>query len=262
MIFILSAVSLHQNTKEDIQRNCRIHNLTHRRHDPLEKYVKFLSDAGRLHYQIETYDTAYFTDSKSAQEALQHYAEQINESGAYPYAAIYSRPLNTLDAEAQPSDILLFRFQRETKRYEAMDQNDPLFYSLAGAFDCSYTRFVKETPDQYDSLPEKESRETEIFYRLCRHQVNIMDGWIPFPAKALAETANLSIFVVCRELKQLEAKGLIEKESVVTDAEYPPVTGWMVTEKGTKMPEYEKAWQEEKEICRRVFGESMFPPDE
>ena len=40
-----------------------------------------------------------------------------------------------------------------------------------------------------------------------------------------------------------------------------PYHGWTITDKARETEEYKKAWAEEVEICRDVFGKDMFPEE-
>lgn len=94
-----------------------------------------------------------------------------------------------------------------------------------------------------------------VLYKLCRHCVNIMDGFYPYPSTVLSQVCGMPLYKTRRELKKLKEQGLVRSCIYVSrDEEIFILKGYTVTEKGRKTKEYEKAWQEEKEICMRCFG--------
>lgn len=102
----------------------------------------------------------------------------------------------------------------------------------------------------------------KVLYCLCRHAVGIMDGWHPFPAWAIAEQAGVSIYTARRKLRKLREQGLTKTFSEAPDPESEfnfPYHGWGITEKAFETEEYKKAWEQEEEILRKVFGNDMFP---
>lgn len=50
---------------------------------------------------------------------------------------------------------------------------------------------------------------SEVLYHLCRHCVDIMDGWIPYPSTILCKVCNLSLYKTRKELKALKEQGYV-----------------------------------------------------
>lgn len=95
-----------------------------------------------------------------------------------------------------------------------------------------------------------------VLYALCRHCVNIMDGWHPYPSTCISQSTNISIGKVRYQLKKLKESGLIEsfKEGGQTeDGEVFCLHGYGITDKAKQTKEYKKAFKEEKEICKKCF---------
>ena len=104
----------------------------------------------------------------------------------------------------------------------------------------------------------------DVLYHLCRHCVGIMDGWMPYPAWCIAEQCGISISTARRRLRKLKADGYVDSVVCYRDPEdYGPLPyhGWTITPKAQETPEYKKAWEAEKKLCREVFGEYMFPDE-
>lgn len=95
-----------------------------------------------------------------------------------------------------------------------------------------------------------------VLYKLCLHCVNMMDGHLPFPSTALSEACRMPLYKTRRELKKLKEQGLVRTFIYLSndDEEFSILKGYTITEKGRKTKEYEKAWQEEREICMKCFG--------
>ena len=96
----------------------------------------------------------------------------------------------------------------------------------------------------------------DVLYRLCRHNVSIMDGWRPFPSTCLSVVCKLSLYQTRKELKKLKEQGLVESciDSISDDVGTSVLRGYHITEKAKETEEYKKAWQEEREICKECFG--------
>lgn len=94
-----------------------------------------------------------------------------------------------------------------------------------------------------------------IFYVLCRHSVSIMDGWIPFPSTCIAQTTQIDLKIVRKELKRLKQEGLVDSDLYVEMGEERPilVRGYILTEKGKETEEYKCAHEVERRICKEVF---------
>lgn len=102
----------------------------------------------------------------------------------------------------------------------------------------------------------------DVLYALCRHAVGIMDGWHPCPAWVIAKQEGISLSTARRRLRKLKEEGLAItfSEKADEDSEYSlPYHGWGITDKARETEEYKKAEQEEFSICRKVWGEDMFP---
>lgn len=102
----------------------------------------------------------------------------------------------------------------------------------------------------------------EILYHLCRHAVGVMDGWHPYPAWAIAQSAKVSLSTARRRLRKLKAQGLARTFSEPPDPESEftlPYHGWGITDKAYQTEEYKKAWEAEEKLLREVFGDDAFP---
>lgn len=102
----------------------------------------------------------------------------------------------------------------------------------------------------------------DVLFHLCRHCVGIMDGWMPYPARCIAQQCGISVSTARRRLRKLKAEGYVD--TIVyyrydQEEPRPPYHGWAITPKAKETPECEAAWEAEKKLCREVFGEHMFP---
>lgn len=154
-IYILSAINLHKNTQADIQHKHQINNLRYNRCDTLIHHIRWLADAQRLRFSIETYDTAYFTSKETALKYARNNAADINEAGAYPYLVVYSRDLDVMYADAYDSDVTVLQFDRETRTYKDMDEDTLEKLVIANRFNIGLQHhpMLAETIDMYYQLP-------------------------------------------------------------------------------------------------------------
>lgn len=96
----------------------------------------------------------------------------------------------------------------------------------------------------------------ETLYRLCRHCVSVMDGWMPYPAWAIAKQTGVSVSTARRRLRKLKEQGYVRTvcENLAPSDEMPaPYRGWAITKKSKETEEYKKAYNEEMEIRRSVW---------
>ena len=96
----------------------------------------------------------------------------------------------------------------------------------------------------------------DVLYALCCHCVSIMQGWIPMPSTCLSQTLGMSLYKTRKELKRLKEQGLIDSVrycKVGEDRNYL-MCGYQITDKAKGTQEYKKAWDEEREICKKAFG--------
>ena len=103
-----------------------------------------------------------------------------------------------------------------------------------------------------------------VLFCLCRHCVGIMDGWVPFSARCIADQCGVSISTARRRLRALKSNGCAKSYAVILsqDELCPPYRGWTITDKARETPEYKVAWAKERKLCREVFGEHIFPDEE
>ena len=96
----------------------------------------------------------------------------------------------------------------------------------------------------------------EILYYLCRHCVSIDGGWHPFPATIIAKSLNMSIHKVRYHLRKLKKQGLVNsfyEGGQTEDGDIFCIWGWTVTDKAFNTSEYQKAHEEERELCKKCF---------
>ena len=96
----------------------------------------------------------------------------------------------------------------------------------------------------------------EILYRLCRHNVGIMDGWHPYPSTAIANQTGISLNKVKYHLKKLKEQGLVKsihEGGQTEDGEVFYQWGWTITRKAYETEEYKKAFEEERDLCKKCF---------
>lgn len=95
-----------------------------------------------------------------------------------------------------------------------------------------------------------------VLYTLCRHNLNIMDGWLPFPSTAISRILDISLYKTRKELKKLKEQGLVESciDSISDDEGTCVLRGYRITEKAKETEEYKKAFEEERKICKECFG--------
>ena len=95
----------------------------------------------------------------------------------------------------------------------------------------------------------------DVLYQLCRHNVSIMDGWHPVPARLIAEHLNLTISQTRYNLRKLKCSGYVVTFSELFGDEERmiPYHGWTITDQAKETKEYKKAWEEERELCKNVL---------
>lgn len=102
----------------------------------------------------------------------------------------------------------------------------------------------------------------EVLYLLCRHCVGIEDGWRPFPSTVLAREAGLTIGQTRYRLRKLKGEGLVAATYEAASAdedEWYCMHGYTVTAKAKSTEEYRKAYEEERGLCKKVWGIDIGP---
>lgn len=97
----------------------------------------------------------------------------------------------------------------------------------------------------------------DILYKLCLHNLGIMDGWHPCPATYIAEMFDISVGKVRYHLRKLKEQGLVEsfhEGGMTEDGEVYCLWGWHITEKAHETEEYKKAYDFERKLCIECFG--------
>ena len=96
----------------------------------------------------------------------------------------------------------------------------------------------------------------EVLYHLCRHCVSVMDSQYPFPSTLLSKVTGMSLYKTRKELKKLK-----EQEYVVSTRYWETtedgtiiLNGYGITTKAHETEEYKKAYAEEREACKKIFG--------
>jgi len=92
----------------------------------------------------------------------------------------------------------------------------------------------------------------------------MMDGWHPYPSTALSKATGLSLYKTRKILKELKAKGLVKSDrEVIRDPEEGTaiLNGYTITNKARETPEYKKAFEKERRICKECFGIDIANPD-
>lgn len=76
------------------------------------------------------------------------------------------------------------------------------------------------------------------------------------PSTCLSQTLGKTLYQTRKKLKLLKEQGLIKSTrycEVGEDRNYL-MCGYQITDKAKSTPEYKKAWEEERRICKEVFG--------
>lgn len=103
----------------------------------------------------------------------------------------------------------------------------------------------------------------EVLYHLCRYNVSIMDGWHPVPARLIAKRQNLTVNQARYQLRKLKKLGYVKTISELLGDEdcMLPYHGWAITDKAEETEEYRKAWEEERELCKKCFDMDIGEPE-
>lgn len=96
----------------------------------------------------------------------------------------------------------------------------------------------------------------EVLYHLCRHCVNIMDGWVPYPSTILCKACNLSLYKTRKELKALKEQGYVvsDRYTESTLDGQILINGYTITKKAKETEEYKKAFKAEARTVKEIFG--------
>ena len=101
--------------------------------------------------------------------------------------------------------------------------------------------------------------KNNVLYVLCRHCLNIMDGWYPYPSTAIAEQLGISLYQARKELKRLKELGLVVSTmNCIREEEGTYIMrGYTITEKAKSTTEYKHAYEIEEKVRKEAFGIGM-----
>lgn len=93
----------------------------------------------------------------------------------------------------------------------------------------------------------------EVLYQLCRYSISIVGSYYPVPAHLIAK--HLTINQVRYRLRKLKQLGFVESCCEIYRDDYScfPCNGWRLTDKAKETEEYRRAWEEERELCKKCF---------
>lgn len=96
----------------------------------------------------------------------------------------------------------------------------------------------------------------DVLFRLCRHHMSLIDGWIPYPSTCLSKVCGLTLYQTRKELKKLKEQGFVTSERYCEVGEDGNIliAGYVITDKAKKTEEYKKAYEEECALCKECFG--------
>lgn len=96
-----------------------------------------------------------------------------------------------------------------------------------------------------------------ILYLLCRHCVNIMDGYRPYPATVIARQLGMNVGKVRYHLRKLKEAGYVESfydGGMTEDREVYCNWGFGITEKAHRTEEYRTACEVEQKLWNTCFN--------
>ena len=101
----------------------------------------------------------------------------------------------------------------------------------------------------------------EILYILCCHQLNMIDGRIPYPARKIAEQIGLNLTATRKGLRQLKEQGYVDStcvylcaDALTSDHEGFPYRGWTITEKTFQTDEYKRRQKKRNGSSKKYLG--------
>lgn len=131
-IFILFAVDIHERTEETWQKEFEICKINHEnwKDKTVKEFKDFETGWGHTH-DIDDFPAGYFLDQETALEYAKSNMADINEAGAYPYIAIVPRCVNCMYPESHTEDIIVLKFNKESRQYDIVTHNDSNIYAIA-----------------------------------------------------------------------------------------------------------------------------------
>lgn len=100
----------------------------------------------------------------------------------------------------------------------------------------------------------------EVLYQLCRYSISIVGSYYPVPAHLISK--HLTINQVRYRLRKLKQLGFVESCCEIYRDDYScfPCNGWRLTDKAKETEEYRRAWEEERELCKKCFDMDIGEP--
>ena len=121
-IYILYIADGHKMTDKDFEAGFASYNVSYPNRT-FEQYMRFKKNWDEDKYSFIVEAQGYFLDEETAIDYAVSNMGDINEAGAYPFAIVSSMPLNRVYAFCNECSHKLFKYNRETDKYEPLDWN-------------------------------------------------------------------------------------------------------------------------------------------
>lgn len=145
-IHIIYAIDAKEKTKDDLLKEHEIFKIQHPnwQKSTFSEFLSFQKEWKHDKYSFDVEDIAYFLDKQKAIDFISNNRTDINEAGAYPFAALLSVPIGTSYARAHTrfEDVMLFEYDPlsdqyahiapSSELYQANDFGSYLTYALCG----------------------------------------------------------------------------------------------------------------------------------
>lgn len=122
-IFIVKTIKLRKLTEEDLKTGFEMLKVRSKnwRNRTFKEYVEFEAGWDRGEYNSISEDNAYFKSLDEAKNFTINNTCDLNDGGVFNYAIIQEVPLNCSYAYTRIKSDYLFKFNRDTDKYEEID---------------------------------------------------------------------------------------------------------------------------------------------
>lgn len=128
-IYVCYVVSVMKETEESLRKRYEVYKLQYDKpYVTFERFMELQRSWRTDKCIISSFEVGYFDDKEDAVKAISSNMADINECGAYPFAAIVEMPKNCFypNTYASRNEVMVFKFDQISKTYVLFDEDPEL----------------------------------------------------------------------------------------------------------------------------------------
>lgn len=140
-IYLVFAISLTEKTEEILEKEYRIECARHNKELNRDKFMALMKDIKEDKYEISGFLSGFYKNKKEAEKVVTNNIADINEAGAYKYAAICAADIGVAYYNSYQNietDFDVYKYNVKKDRYEPLtkenEEYNPIVHYVWGYF--------------------------------------------------------------------------------------------------------------------------------